>query len=85
MSSGGGGRAQGGGLPGQQGDASLGDGGRERIHEGRAGEGSAECHWLQMQLVDEQTASQCCREQALQFPMAHPNASAIYHARTALG
>lgn len=60
----------------------LRDGGRERIYEGRAGEGSGECHQLQMQLMDEPTASQCCREQAVRFPMAHPNASAMCHART---
>lgn len=33
-----------------------------------------------MQLMDEQTASWCCREQALQFPMGHPTASAMCHA-----
>lgn len=48
----------------------------------RARLGSGESHQLQMQLMDEQTASQCCKEQALPFPMAHPNANAVCHART---
>lgn len=30
---------------------------RERMHKGRAGEGSGESHWLQMQILDEHTAS----------------------------
>lgn len=39
--------------------------------KGRAGERNGKSHQLQMQLLDKHAASQCCREQAQQFPMAY--------------